>query len=100
SCGYHQGTWVTGATRVDSRIVDGFPLAFGVDGRYAGHDDIDDEEQVNTGGFLLAATPGAAVNLFSDVWLRGRVQIPVVTSLYGDQSVGPTFFASVEMLIH
>lgn len=99
SYGYHYGTAVRWATRVDYRIVDRLSVALGVDGRFAAHDDVDDEEQVNTGGFLLAVTPGASVNLFDDVWLRGRVQIPFVTSLYGEQTVGTTFFASVEMLI-
>jgi len=54
---------------------------------------------VNTGGFLLAAAPGASVNLYGDLWLRGRVQIPFASSLNGDQSFGPTFFTSVQMLI-
>ncbi len=99
SFGYRYGPAVKWATRVDYRIVDRVAVSAGIDGRYAARDDVDDEEQVNTGGFLLAVSPGASVNLFEDVWLRGRVQLPVVTSLYGDQSVGPTFFASVEMLI-
>ena len=96
---YHYGTAVRWSARADYRIVDRFAVELGVDGRYAAKDTAGGEDQVNTGGLLLAAAPGASVNLAGDVWLRGRVQIPFATSLNGDQSVGPTFFASVQMLI-
>jgi hypothetical protein len=99
SFGYQYGNALKWATRVDYRIADPVALELGIDGRIAAHDNVDDEEQVNTGGFVLAAAPGAAVNVGGDVWLRGRVQLPFITSLNGDQSVGPTFFVSAEVLI-
>ncbi len=68
-------------------------------GRYARRDSIDGEAQTNTGGLVLAAAPGVAAGLTDALWLRVRAQLPVVTSLYGEQSVSPTYFASVQYLM-
>ncbi len=96
---YHYGSALRFGVRGDYRLTDGFAVELGLDGRQAAHDTLDGEEQTNTGGLVLAAAPGASVNLFADLWLRARVQIPFATNLYGDQSVGPIFFSSIAMLI-
>jgi hypothetical protein len=99
SYGYHYATSAAWTARVDYRLLDGLALEAGVDGRWAGRDTADGEEQENTGGLLLAAGPGAAVNVAGDVWLHGRLQIPVITDLYGTQNIGVTALASLELLV-
>jgi hypothetical protein len=99
SYGYHYGDALQWGVRGDYRILDGLAVELGVDGRYAAFDTLDDEDQTNTGGLVLAAAPGLAVNVVDDLWLRARVQIPFVTSLHGNQTVGPTYFASVQVLL-
>jgi len=99
SHGYHYGSAVKWSVRGDYRIADPVAVELGIDGRYAAMDTMNDEDQTNTGGLLLAAAPGFAVNVTENLWLRGRVQIPFFTSLNGDQSVGPTFFGSVQVLL-
>jgi hypothetical protein len=96
---YHYGAAVVGTARVDYRLGDRLALEAALDGRWAARDTMAGAEQNNTGGTVLALAPGLAVNPVGDVWLRGRVQIPTVTDLYGRQSVGPTFFLSAEMLV-
>lgn len=73
-------------------------LAFSValDGRLAGRDDLGGEEQVNTGGLVLAATPGVSVGIAGDLWLHAQAQVPVYTALSGTQSVGPVFAVSLQ----
>jgi hypothetical protein len=97
SFGYHFGGALRFGVRLDYRVEDGFALEAGVDGRQAGRDRADDVDVANTGGLVLSLAPGLAVNLFGDVWLRARLQVPVVTALDGDQSVGLTAFASVQL---
>jgi hypothetical protein len=80
-------------------------LDLGVDGRYAAAD----EEQAaggaahshaeNTGGTVLAISPGVYWNAAGPVWLVARGQIPFWTDLRGVQSVGPTVVAGVQYLL-
>jgi hypothetical protein len=97
--GYHYATSAAWTARLDYRLLDALALEAGIDGRWAGRDTISDEAQENTGGLVLAAGPGVAVNVAGDVWLRGRLQIPILTDLYGTQSIGLTGFASVQLLM-
>ncbi len=99
SYGYRYGDALQWSVRADVRVIDPLALELAVDGRYAAQDDIDGDEQGNTGGLVLAASPGLAVNVYGDVWLHARVQIPFLTSLNGDQTVGPTYIASVQVLL-
>jgi hypothetical protein len=96
---YHYGAAVVGTVRVDYRLDDWLALEAAVDGRWAARDSVGDEQEMSTGGTVLALAPGFAANLFGDAWLRARVQIPAVTDLYGTQSVGPTVFVSAEVLV-
>ena len=67
-----------------------------MDGRYAAHDLSSGVRQRNTGGGLLALTPGATVNVVGDLWLVARVQVPTGTWLYGQQHFGPTVTVSLQ----
>jgi hypothetical protein len=98
--GYRYGSSLQVAARLDYRVVERVALEAGVDGRHALRDTVDGVDQENTGGLVVAAAPGVAVNVAGDVWLRARAQIPVITSLFGDQSVGVTIFASAQILLH
>jgi hypothetical protein len=82
------------------RIVEPFAVSLGLDGRYAGHDTSDGEIQSNTGGFVLAATPGVNWNVVGDLWLYAQVQIPVVTHLFGVQSVGPVVTVGIQIAVN
>jgi hypothetical protein len=99
SYGYRYGTALQWTARVDYRPIERLALEAGIDGRHAWRDALDGEAQENTGGLVLSAAPGASVNVFGDVWLRGRIQIPFVKVLNGDQTVGVTLFASVQFLV-
>ena len=52
--------------------------------------------QENTGGLVIAAAPIVKFNLYDELWLTGRAQLPVFTHLFGEQSVGPTFFTGLQ----
>jgi hypothetical protein len=71
-------------------------LGLGVDGRWAARDVSLGERQENTGGLLIAVTPGVTVNLSGPLGLIARVQVPVATRLYGEQHFGPTGTASLQ----
>jgi hypothetical protein len=76
--------------------VDAWSFGIGVDGRYALRDVHDGRTQNNTGGLVLAAAPAVKVNLSGGLWLIARAQVPFVTHLFGEQSVGPAFMSSVQ----
>lgn len=97
--GYHYGANVRWSMRGDYRLRDRLALELGLDGRYARRDTVDGEAQQNTGGLVVAAAPGVAVGVTDELWLRLRAQLPVATALYGQQTVGPTYFASVQYLM-
>jgi len=97
--GYHYGANARWSVRGDYRLGDRLAVELGLDGRYARRDTIDGEAQENTGGLVLAAAPGVAVGMTDELWLRVRAQLPVATALYGQQTVGPTYFASVQYLM-
>jgi hypothetical protein len=78
------------------RLLDPFAVTLGVDGRYALRDWSNADLQANTGGLLLAAVPGLAINVFDNLWLHARAQIPIFTHLFGQQTVGPVFSLSLQ----
>jgi hypothetical protein len=96
---YHYATSLQWTLRGDYRLHDRFAVELGVDGRYAWEDTAGGDAQTNTGGLVVSLSPGFTVNVWGDVWLRARAQLPVLTSLDGEQSVGVTVFASVQVLI-
>jgi hypothetical protein len=93
---YRYGDAVLGTARVELRPWERVAFGIGVDGRWAAHDVQSGERQQNTGGGLLALTPGATANVFGELWLVARVQVPVGTWLHGRQHFGPTVLLSVQ----
>lgn len=77
-------------------------LDLGLDGRSVQADRMNAaglprEEVSGTGGSVWAVAPGAYLNAAGDLWLFLRAQLPVVKSLKGDQDVGPTVAAGVQL---
>ena len=96
SYGYKYGSALLWSLRGDYRILDWLSAGVSLDGRYAARDDLSGTLQTNTGGLVLAVVPGIKLRLYSELWLYGSVQIPVITHLFGDQSVGPVFTGSLQ----
>ncbi len=78
------------------RPLDWLALELGVDGRFNGKDSADGDAQTNTGGLVLAASPGAMARITDSLWLHLRGQLPVYTKLNGVQTVGPVLSAFVQ----
>ncbi|HEY3357584.1 MAG TPA: hypothetical protein VGQ83_30310 [Polyangia bacterium] len=97
SYGYRFGEAVLFSVRGELRPWERLAFGLGLDGRWAARDTLSGERQENTGGLLLALTPGVIVNLVDPgLWLQVRVQVPVLSRLYGEQSVGPVVTASLQ----
>jgi hypothetical protein len=97
---YLYGTGIVAGIGTQFRIWDPFALTLGIDARYAYNDTLADVTQVNTGGAVFGLTPGFILNVVSDLWLKGNVQIPFYTRLSGEQTVGPTFNLNLEYAFH
>jgi hypothetical protein len=94
--GYRYGPAVLFDAGGQYRAIDRLALGFGLDGRWAKNDTAAGELQENTGGFVLSATPSAAVMFTNSFWLHLRVQVPMVKHLFGEQSVGPVFTLALQ----
>ncbi|HYV49165.1 MAG TPA: hypothetical protein VFA20_30100 [Myxococcaceae bacterium] len=94
--GYQYAPAALWSARGQIRLWERVAFGVGLDGRYALRDTLDGEVQTNTGGLLLAATPGLDVNIAGELWLHAAVQIPFYTALFGTQTVGPVFSASLQ----
>jgi hypothetical protein len=100
SYGYQFGAAVLFSLTGRYRLLEPLSLSFGLDGRYAVQDNASGATQVNTGGFLLAATPGVMWNIVDGLWLQAQVQLPIATKLYGVQSVGPVVTVGLQFVLH
>ena len=100
SYGYRFGGAVLFGLTARYRIVAPFFFSLGVDGRFAMRDNDSGQTQLNTGGFLLAATPGVMWNLTDGLWLQAQAQLPFATHLYGVQSVGPVVTVGLQFVLH
>lgn len=94
--GYRFGDALLWSARFEFRRWDWIAFGLGLDGRFAFRDRSAGEPQLNTGGLVIALTPGLTLDIYGDLWLYLRVQLPVVTSFYGEQSVGPTYTAGLQ----
>ncbi len=74
-------------------------LDLGIDARHAAADTLLGAAVDSTGGTVLAAAPGVYWNVAGPVWLSLRAQLPFYTSLFGNQSVGPTVVAGVQYVL-
>jgi len=94
--GYKYGSALLWSLRGDYRLFDWLSASVSFDGRYAARDDRNGTPQNNTGGLVLAATPGLKLRVYEELWLYASAQIPVFTHFFGEQHVGPVFTASVQ----
>jgi hypothetical protein len=97
--GYQFGAAVLFSLTGRYQLFEPFSVSLGLDGRYAVQDTQSGNTQVNTGGFLLAATPGVMWNIFDGFWLQAQVQLPIATKLYGVQSIGPVVTVGLQFVL-
>jgi hypothetical protein len=100
SDGYRYGNAVLWSAQLRFRIVEPFAVQLGVDGRYAGRDTSQGVRQENTGGLVVSAVPGIAWNVVGPMWLLAQVQVPFLTQLYGEQTVGVTATAGLQFVLN
>ncbi len=85
--GYHYGHALLYNAGFASGAHDGLRLLLQLNGRSAGRDRLEDGiTGVNTGGTVVYAAPGARWVSGFGLSLEAALQIPVVQSLYGDQT--------------
>ncbi len=96
---YHFGTSFNWGAQAMLRFNDAFALSLGTEGRYADHDTSNEVVQTNTGGTVMDITPGISWSPLDGWGLYSRVQIPVITDLFGSQSVGATAILGSQFLI-
>jgi len=100
SYGYRFGDAVLWSAQLRFRVIQSLALQAGIDGRYAGRDRSEGVLQENTGGLVVSAVPGLAWNVTGPIWLLAQVQIPFVTHLFGQQTVGVTATASLQYVLN
>ena len=100
SDGYRYGDAVLWSAQLRYRVVEPFAVQLGVDGRYAGRDTSEGVLQENTGGLVVSAVPGIAWNVGGPIWLLAQVQVPFLTQLFGEQTVGVTATASLQFVLN
>lgn len=96
---YRYGSALLWSLAVEYRAIDRLSLGLGFDGRYALQDIRERLIVSNTGGFVAAATPMVKFNVSGALWLTARAQLPVITHLFGEQSVGPTVVVGAQYTI-
>jgi hypothetical protein len=94
--GFRYGAAVTWSVQAQWQPHDRIGLGLGLDGRQAAPDEEDGVVVENTGGFLLAAAPGAWFGVTDDLWVSVRAQLPIASALNGDQQVGPVAVAGLQ----
>jgi hypothetical protein len=96
---YQFGTAFTWGTQAQVHLDDPFAVSLAVEGRFADHDISNGDSQFNTGGTVIDLTPGIGWNPLEDWGLYGKVQIPVLTNLFGTQTVGATVLFGTQLLL-
>ncbi len=87
---YHYGNSLLWGIHGQFWPIPRIALDLGLDGRYAAADTQGGAAVENTGGTLLAASPGVYWSPAGAFWLSVRAQLPFYSNLFGNQSVGPT----------
>ena len=98
--GFRFGPSVTWTLQGQWQPLDRLAVGLGLDGRQAAPDEEDGVVVEHTGGFLLAAAPAIYLGATDDLWISVRAQLPVATSLRGDQRVGPVVVAGIQWIAH
>ncbi len=93
---YRYGSALLWSVHGQVRPVQRLALDLGVDGRFAGRDRDPAGAVPSTGGLVVAASPGAYLNVGGGLWLSLRAQLPFWTALSGEQTVRPTVVAGVQ----
>lgn len=93
--GYRYGSSALWSLHGEIHPWDRGAFQLGIDGRYADHDRSAGRVMRNTGGTVVSLTPGILFEGIPDTWFEARLQVPVYTRLFGDQSVGPTYVAAL-----
>jgi hypothetical protein len=98
--GYQYGQALVYGLGGHLRVGDRLALNLGLDGRYADYDQDWALGAANqdSGGTVLALSPGFGWQLSETLGLSGRVQVPVYTALFGAQLVTPTVDLSVQYI--
>lgn len=89
--GYRYGSSLLWSAAVQYRPWDELAFELGTNDHYELHDTQDSDRQTNTGGLVLQASPGLLAQVAGSLWFSARVEIPVYTHLFGEQSLGPTY---------
>lgn len=97
--GYRYGAALTGTVEAQRQLHERFAVGLGIDGREAARDEQDGAAVAHTGGLVLAAAPSVHVGLGGPVWLSLRAQLPFATRLHGEQDVGPTLSAGLQLQV-
>lgn len=71
-------------------------LGLGLDGHHGVGDRLGGDPVANTGGTVIWGSPSAFLNVYRQLWLTLRVQVPVTTNLVGDQTIRPVVMAGVQ----
>jgi hypothetical protein len=88
--GYTRGASVNSSTALQVQPLNWGALQGGVDWVWQAADKLGNGARVpNTGGFVGYVMIGALANPWRDLLLRAVVDVPVVTALNGQQSLGP-----------
>lgn len=96
---YHYGNALLWSVHGQVFPVPRVVLDLGVDGRHANADALSGLAVEDTGGTVLAASPGVYWNAAGPFWLTLRGQVPFYSHLHGNQSVGPTVVGGVQYLV-
>ena len=97
---YHFGTALTWGAQAQVHLDDPFAISLALEGRYADQDTSGEGVQTNTGGTVLDLTPGLWWKPVEQWGIYGKVQVPVLTSLYGAQTVGPTALFGTQFFLN
>ncbi len=96
---YQFGTAFTWGAQAQVHLDDPFAVSLSVEGRTSDHDISNGDSQLNTGGTVIDLTPGLGWNPVQDWGLYGKVQLPVLTNLFGTQTVGTTVLIGTQLLL-
>ncbi len=89
--GYRYGSSLLWSAALQYRPWNELAFELGTNDHYELHDAQDGNQQINTGGLVVQASPGLLAQVAGKLWFSARVEIPVYTHLNGQQELGPTY---------
>jgi hypothetical protein len=99
--GYQYGDAFRGGVSVQLDLRPWLSAGWGVEGRYAGHDQdwAAGAAVENSGGTAIHLVPSLGLRLGESVALTLKAQLPAYTHLFGSQSLGPVWMGSLQWLL-